>query len=90
MSEQLQRGSPEHRARIIQNIRRWCDEIRQLLIDVEHWNRVHPNEEPIDIDPGGQLRQMLSEGEEMLARDPGHGPLAPFTYVIGPESGGVS
>ena len=26
---------------------------------------------------------MLAEGEDMLAKDPGHGPIAPFTYLIG-------
>jgi hypothetical protein len=30
-------------------------EIEQILVDAEHWNRTHPDEEPIDPDPEGEL-----------------------------------
>lgn len=33
-------------------------EIRQIFLDAEHWNRLHPEEEPIDPDP-----------DDVLARD---------------------
>lgn len=28
-----------------------ADEMKKLVADAEHWNRTHPNEEPIVIDP---------------------------------------
>lgn len=74
------KGSPEHRARVMRSIRSYCYEIRLLINTADHWNRLHQSEQPIDI---GDLRQMLAEGEDMLAKDPGHGPIAPFTYLIG-------
>jgi hypothetical protein len=79
-------GSPEHRARIIADIRRWCAGIRQYFADIDHWNRTHPNEPPLgDESEDALLRQMVAEAEEMLAGDLGYGPLAPFTYAIGRE-----
>ena len=31
------------------------NEIRQLRLDAEHWNRLHPDEQPIVADPDGEL-----------------------------------
>lgn len=76
-------GSPEHRARIIANIRRWCVEQREFLDDLDYWNRTHPDEEPIDCP---DVREMLNSAEQMLASDPGHGPIAPFQWLIARES----
>lgn len=82
MSDNVRLGSPEHRLRVIAKLRQWCDDLRQLLLDCEHWNAVNPAEEPIDFP---DVRQMLAECEDMLAKDPGHGPIAPSTYVFGRE-----
>lgn len=69
----------KERARIIAKIQRWADEQRQFLSDLEHWNQTHPDEEPIDMP---DIRQMLATADDMLAKDPGHGPIAPFQYLI--------
>lgn len=35
-------------------------DINQIFLDAEHWNRLHPDETPIDPDPDGELRQALA------------------------------
>jgi hypothetical protein len=42
--EALQRNVDARREKI-------AAEMRQLVADAEHWNRTHPDEEPIIIDP---------------------------------------
>lgn len=32
-------------------------EIDQIHVDVAYWNRMHPDEEPLDPDPDGSLRR---------------------------------
>ena len=44
-------------------------EIEQLRLDVEHWNRIHPDEEPIDWDPEGTMRQMYEDLQRGLMPD---------------------
>lgn len=67
------------RARIIANIQAWCDRQRQLLADLDHWNCAHPDEPPIEMP---DVAEMLATAEDMLSKDPGHGPIAPFQYRI--------
>ncbi len=44
------------RRRILKIATESIKEIEQLLADTAHWNRLHPDQEPIDIDPDGKLR----------------------------------
>jgi hypothetical protein len=57
---------PKTRQQIIDDGRRIITEIRQIFADAEHWNRVHPEEEPIEPDPHGTLAELLRRltGEE--------------------------
>ena len=50
----------DERARLVSRARRSALEIEQLFADTEHWNRTHPDEEPIDPDPDGKLGGMLN------------------------------
>ena len=46
-------------------------EIRSIFDDAARWNRLHPNEEPIDVDSDGQLRAAMERAMDiMLATDP--------------------
>ena len=55
-------------------------EIEQQFLDADHWNRSHPEEEPIDIDPDGALRSCLAycdgilNGEVYIAPERGDHP----------------
>ena len=72
----------QERERIIARVRRLRDDIQIDLNTVEHWNQ-HvrtPHEAPLDPDPGGDMRRLLAAIDEMLAKDPGHGPLAPIVF----------
>lgn len=40
----------------------WIEEMRQIQRDAEHWNRTHPDEEPIVIEP-------ITEAEIKAFRD---------------------
>lgn len=39
------------RAGLKHRIEKFQQEMRELQYDAEHWNRMHPNEEPIVIEP---------------------------------------
>ncbi|MGE0363026.1 MAG: hypothetical protein AB7R67_20095 [Vicinamibacterales bacterium] len=67
---------PKERHEILAEARRIRAEIEQIFIDAEHWNRIHPSEEPIHPDPDGRLRRLAKGIDQMLASDPGRGPLA--------------
>lgn len=43
----------------------WLEEMRQLQNDVDHWNRTHPNEKPIVIEPitKAEIESLRSAGE---------------------------
>lgn len=80
------------RRRILKNASENIDEIEQLLADVAHWNRTHPDQEPINIDPDGKLRQMADALRDMLARDAAAGhtglieaPLMALVFQKGPK-----
>jgi hypothetical protein len=77
-------GSPEHRARIVRCMELKRDDVRQIFIDVEHWNAQHPHEQPIDPDPDGALRRLLDGLEFSLACEAskgGVGPIEPIDFV---------
>lgn len=44
-------------------------EIKQIFVDAEHWNSIHPDEEPINPDPDGFLRHMAEILEGVLQRN---------------------
>ncbi len=44
-------------------------EIEELFATMEHWNRTHPEEEPIDVDPDGALRSALAYYNGILNGD---------------------
>jgi hypothetical protein len=43
-------------AQLLARSRNLADEIEQLFIDAEHWNRLHPDLAPINPDEDGVLR----------------------------------
>jgi hypothetical protein len=51
-------GTEKPRQAIIKKARNIRKEIAQIFLDAEHWNGTHPNEEPINPDPDGQLKRM--------------------------------
>lgn len=51
---------------------RLAEECQAIFDDADHWNREHPEEEPIDVDPDGKLRETLQAAlDTMLATQPG-------------------
>jgi hypothetical protein len=50
---------PKTRQQIIDEARRIITEIRQIFVDAERWNSLHPDEKPIDPDPHGTLNELL-------------------------------
>ena len=58
-----------YRDKLIQRFTKLRAEIRQLFLDIEHWNSIHPDEKPIDPDPDGRLKRMADAIDKMLARE---------------------
>ena len=54
------------RGMILANFRRMRADIEQIFLDINHWNRRHPDEDPIDPDPDGTLRQLADEIDALL------------------------
>ena len=54
------------RGMLMANGRRMRADIEQIFRDVDHWNRTHPDEDPIDPDPDGTLRQLADEIDALL------------------------
>ena len=57
------------RGMIMANFRLVRADIEQFFRDVDHWNRTHPDEDPIDPDPDGTLRQLADEIDALLLAD---------------------
>lgn len=57
------------RSELIAKAQRIHDGIKQMFIDAEHWNNLHPEEKPIDPDPDGFLKHMLEVIGAVLARE---------------------
>lgn len=53
---------------IIDRAKRQLNEIHQYFNDVEHWNRVHVDEDRIDADPHGTVDQMAHALELFITR----------------------
>lgn len=53
---------------LLAEARRINNEIRQMFVDVEHWNNAakKPDEPPIDPDPGGHLKIALRATNQIL------------------------
>ena len=71
------------RASLISRARTLRAGIQQIFTDAESWNdnARRPDEEPVDPDPFGEMRRLLAAIDEMLANDPGHGPIAPIKFT---------
>jgi hypothetical protein len=54
---------------IISRAQHLRQEIAMIFNDVEHWNRIHPDEKPIDADPDGLLRRMAHFLEVVLEQE---------------------
>jgi hypothetical protein len=54
------------RGLLLANARVMRDELEQIFVDTDHWNRAHPDEDQIDPDPGGTMRQMIDEIDALL------------------------
>jgi hypothetical protein len=75
--------SEPERARIIGRARRLRAEIEQIFTDVASWNdnARHPDDALVDPDPFGELRRLATAIDDMLANDPGRGPIAPLNFT---------
>lgn len=80
------------RKRILDNVQKNIATIEGLFADTDHWNREHPNEEPVDADPDGRLRATLAAYRELLAIDEAKGhtgkivaPSMDILYPKGPK-----
>lgn len=49
----------EERLRLLRENQRIRGKIAQLFRDARHWNATHPEHEPIDPDPDGELARQL-------------------------------
>lgn len=54
---------------LIRRAREQREEIRLFFNTADHWNRTHPDEEPIDPDPDGQLARIAAGIDVMLAKE---------------------
>ena len=54
------------RGMIVANGRLLRANIEHIFLDVDHWNRTHPDSNPIDPDPDGTLRQIADEIDALL------------------------
>lgn len=43
-------------------------EIEQIFVDASHWNRIHPDEEPIDPDPDGKMKECWHYCDEVITK----------------------
>lgn len=61
----------EQRARLVEQMRTARQDIAQIFIDCEHWNKHFrkPGEMLIDPDPNGDLRQLAAYYDRMLKND---------------------
>lgn len=50
----------EAREAIMRSRERIAHNVRQMVRDMDHWNRAHPTETPLDVDDGGKLAGALA------------------------------
>jgi hypothetical protein len=66
-------GEPDReRAAIIARIHKLRREIEVHFNTVAYYNRIHPEQEPIDPDPDGELRGWAAALDRTLAAEPPH------------------
>jgi hypothetical protein len=53
-------------ASIIRDMERAIATVDQLFADTAHWNRLHPEEEPIEADPDGEMAAIKRYAEAMI------------------------
>lgn len=70
------------RDRILNRFRAVRQEVEQIFTDAAAWNEYvrEPDEPEIDPDPFGDLRRLGAALDELLANDPGIGPIAPLRF----------
>jgi hypothetical protein len=51
---------------IIKDAERSIKNIDQLFADTAHWNRLHPDEKPIDPDPDGEMAAVKRYAQALL------------------------
>ena len=54
------------RGMIVANCRLLRADVEQIFRDADHWNRTHPDEDAIDPDADGMLRQLADEIDALL------------------------
>lgn len=64
-------GVIHQRGILVENMRHMRGEIEKIFIDAAHWSRLHPDEEPIDPDPDGELRRIADALDVALAKEVG-------------------
>jgi hypothetical protein len=64
----LHSGPPEERIAFIERAIHLRSEIKQIFLDADHWNRSvrNPNEELINPDPQGDLKDILVALERFI------------------------
>jgi len=82
MKAQTQFG-PADRAKILRRFKRLRREIQIDLNTADYWNEHvrKSDEEPIDGDPFGEMRRLIAAINDLLANDPGHGPIAALNFT---------
>ena len=61
------------RQRLINEAARIANNIEQMFMDAEYWNRHHPNETPLNPDPDGQLAHWKRGMESLLKSEAARG-----------------
>lgn len=57
------------RQKIINDAARISNDIKQMFVDAKYWNELHPNEEPIDPDPDGELGRWKRRMDSLLTSE---------------------
>ena len=61
-----------NRALLVNRVRQQRARIEQVFTTADYWNRSHPDEQPLDADPDGRLRQVADELDAVLLREQRH------------------
>jgi hypothetical protein len=65
MTDQAKHRKRTERARIVLNGCKKREEIEQIFIDCEHYNRLHPDQ-VVDADPDGTMRKLADRLDVFL------------------------
>lgn len=58
---------PQTREQLVARMRKLRQDIAAIFDDAAYWNRVHPDEEPIDPDPDGLMARIATALDASLA-----------------------